>query len=444
MKKIVWVFVSALMATAAAQNPLVSPGIYMADPAARYWNSDRMYLYCSVDESTRYYCSHHYHVLSSDDMKRWSLHENRFSSRGNGDEVSYNDKLLFAPDCMEKEGTYYLYYCQPDQHQAEGVAVGDHPAGPFRDGKLMDVGEYGEIDPGVFRDDDGQVYYVWGQFSLKMARMNPDMQSIDLTSIRDDVLTEEEHFFHEGAYMTRREGLYYLVYADMSRGGTPTCLGYATSKDPMGPYTYRGVIIDNDHCDPAVWNNHGSIASLNGQWYVFYHRSTHNSRKMRKPCAEPISFREDGTIPEVEMTTQGAGAPLNAFRLLDASRVCQMFGNVRIEKVGPSEEALCKTHHNDRAVLRYVDFGDSAPDSVSIRVRSGSAGGSIVLRAGYPWKSPIASLEIPAGRPQTAGEWITLTSPVKKIVGVHALWINFYSNTGNESFGCSLTSLQFR
>ncbi len=35
-------------------------------------------------------------------------------------------------------------------------------------------------------------------------------------------------------------------------------LGYATAKHPLGPFTKRGIIIDNAGCDPETWNNHGS------------------------------------------------------------------------------------------------------------------------------------------------------------------------------------------
>lgn len=34
--------------------------------------------------------------------------------------------LLFAPDCMGKDGKYYLYFCM--SNQSEGVAVSDNPA----------------------------------------------------------------------------------------------------------------------------------------------------------------------------------------------------------------------------------------------------------------------------------------------------------------------------
>ena len=186
-----------------------------------------------------------------------------------------NDALLFAPDAIEKDGKYYLYYCMPDLSNAEGVAVGKSPF-EFGFGKKMELSGYEEIDPSVFVDDDGQAYYLWGQFSLKMAKLEPNMVQLDYTTLKTDVLTEKEHYFHEGAYLTKRDGIYYLIYADISRADKPTCIGYATSNNPLGPYTYQGeVIIDNSQCNPNNWNNHGSIAKFNDQWYVFYHRSTH-------------------------------------------------------------------------------------------------------------------------------------------------------------------------
>ena len=101
---------------------------------------------------------------------------------------------------------------------------------------------------------------------------------------------------------------YYYIFADVERG-RPTALGYATSDSPLGPFTYRGIIIDNADCDPDSWNNHGSIACFNGQWIVCYHRSSRNSRMNRRLCMEKIRILEDGTIPEVKMTSQGLGDP---------------------------------------------------------------------------------------------------------------------------------------
>jgi len=64
--------------------------------------------------------------------------------------------------------------------EAIGVAVSDSPTGPFKDalGKpLIDRGGWGEIDPTVFIDDDGQAYLYWGNPDLYYVKLNPDMIS---------------------------------------------------------------------------------------------------------------------------------------------------------------------------------------------------------------------------------------------------------------------------
>jgi beta-xylosidase len=408
--------------TLAAQNPIVPAGLYMADPTARVWEDGKLYIYGSVDESVDYYCSYKYHVLSTEDLLSWTIHPNSFSSRGEGDGVDYSDALLFAPDCVKKRNNYYLYYCQPDPEHAEGVAVSKSPVGPFTKATAIDLGEHNEIDPCLFIDDDGQAYYLWGQFSCKMARMKSDMRTLDQASIIDNVVTEEEHYFHEGAHMVKRNGIYYLLYAHLGRAGMPTCIGYSTSTSPMGPFTYGGVIVDNDHCDPANWNNHGSIMEFKGQWYVFYHRSTHNSMMMRKACVEPIFFNEDGSIDEVEMTSQGAGPPLQASSRIPAERACLLHGNVRIEAFTEHNEQLGEIRDQDKAAFKYIDF-EEGMDSIRVGVKPGIFEGGISFKAGSPWGESIGKVNVPASG--ETKEWITLTTKAEEIQGVHALWLVF-------------------
>lgn len=437
--KILLTFFLATMAVlpAASQNPISPPGVYIADPSAHVWNDGRLYVYGSLDESCRYYCSVRHHVLVSGDLKSWKLHENGLVSKGPGDGISYNDNLLFAPDAAYKDGRYYLYYCQPDPMYTEGVANSVSPTGPFMNGQNIQLKGFNEIDPAVFIDDDSTAYYLWGQFSLKMARLNPDMVSLDTLSIQSEVLTESAHHFHEGASLTKRNGIYYLVFADISRGDVPTCIGYATATAPFGPYTYRGVIIDNNHCNPENWNNHGSIAEFNGQWYVFYHRSTHGCNIMRKACMEPINFNPDGSIPEVEMTSQGASGPLSAFSRLEAEWACILNGNVRIEAYEPEQECLTKIHSGDKAGFKYLDFKDGA-DSLCIRYMPGSAKGTVIVSAGKPWHRQLATVTIENGH---SDQWITQSVKISPQTGVHALWLQFY---GDEGDLLSLDWLEFR
>lgn len=421
-----------------SQNPITPAGVYLADPSAKVMPDGRLYIYGSLDESCSYYCSYRHHVMATTDMREWAVYENRFASKGEGDAVGYNDDLLFAPDCAVANDSFYLYYCQPNA-DAEGVAVSSNPAGPFLRGQKLDLGGHQQIDPCVFIDDDGQAYYVWGQFTLKMAKLMPNMRELDLTTLKDSIITEKNHFFHEGAYLTKRKGIYYLVFADISRGNMPTCLGYATSTNVFGPYTYRGVIIDNNFCNPGNWNNHGSIAEFGDRWYVFYHRSTHGCNMMRKACVEPIIFRPDGSIPEVEMTSQGAAGPLDAFRTIEAEQACLLHGGMLIEADGQAE-VLARIDKGSRAAFKYIHFGPGA-DSITVRVRTGTSTGGFNLKLDQPWGEHLGYVHI--DKRANGPEWREVSFPIKNTSGVHAVWFDFYLLEGASVLDCAVDWFRF-
>lgn len=346
-------------------NPLLPRYFFMADAEARVMPDGRLYLYGSQDISgSEDYCSKEYHVFSTDDpaLEKWTDHGISLSNRKDNPGIAFSaDTTLYAPDGIYCNGKYYLCACGADNFEA--ILESDSPSGPFVNAKKI-IGASGDsIDPAIFVDDDGQVYYFWGQFRLKGAKLNADMETLDMDSLNKEVLTEFEHGFHEGASIRKHNGKYYMVYTDISRGSA-TCLSYATSDFPLGPYKKGGTIIDNICCDPQTWNNHGSIECFHGQWYVFYHRSSQNSRTSRRVCAEPIYFNEDGSIQEVIMTSQGASDAISAVQRIDASLACRVKGNVYVapdEKSEENEVLLNGGGGNwieDWAEYRYINFGD--------------------------------------------------------------------------------------
>lgn len=412
-----------LCSTLSAQNPIVPPGVFLADPEGHQWKDGRLYLYVSRDESPDYYCSYQYDLISTSDMKNWTITENAFASKGPNDQVPYSDGALYASDAAYKDGKYYLYYSMNDRID-EGVAVSDAPDGPFRNGQPMKG--ISQIDPAVFIDDDGQAYLYWGQFSAKGAKLKDNMLEVDTTTIVDGLVTEQEHFFHEGSSMRKRNGIYYLVYAHL-RKGRPTCIGYATSKSPLGPFKYGGVIVDNAGCDPESWNNHGSICEFNGNWYVLYHRTTNGTRSLRKVCIEPITFNEDGSINEVEMTSQGAGDPLCAFDNIPAERACLLWGNTRIHLKSQHDEELSGIQNDNYAVYKYIDFGEGA-DTFTVNVTPQS-GGKIEVWIDNLWTPPVGVIDVPADR---KGETLTLTGKISPVKDVHALTLRFMGDKESE------------
>ncbi|MDI4647110.1 family 43 glycosylhydrolase [Cohnella hashimotonis] len=386
------------------RNPVLPPNLCIPDPEAHVMPDGRVYVYGSWDQEGNHFCSREYRVISSENMIDWTDHGVSFDSSqvswvfdDNAPKYSGSDPMatspfmrklmeqyaqymtepppehvpdmLFAPDAINKGGKYYLYFCMSDS--SEGVAVADKPEGPFSDPVQLPCGG---IDPAVFIDDDGQAYFYWGQFQANGAKLTPSMVDFEEGSIVNGLLTEEEHYFHEGSSIRKRGDIYYFVYSCMKRG-KPTSLAYATSDSPLGPFQYRGIIVDNDGCDPASWNNHGSIEEVNGQWYVFYHRSSRNSQQNRRLCIEPIFFNEDGTISEVHMTSQGAGRPFSIHERIEAYRACQLTGNVYIGPSQTGRESLIGIKDRDEAVYRYVEW-ESPATGISIE---GSGSGEILV-----------------------------------------------------------------
>jgi arabinoxylan arabinofuranohydrolase len=412
-------------------NPILPIEHFVPDPEARQWEDGRMYIYGSYDISgDTAYCSFEYRVFSSEDLINWTDHGISFSSNGDESDVPWSKAPLYAPDCIYKDGKYYLYFCQADN--SEGVATSTTPYGPFTNAVPVEGANGDAIDPAIFIDDDGQAYYYWGQFNCRGARLKPDMASIDPETLCTNLINEPLHGFHEGPSMRKRNGIYYLVYTDISRGRA-TCISYATSKSPLGPFVKGGVIIDNTGCDPQTWNNHGSIAEFNGNWYIFYHRSSQSSNFSRRACIEPIHFNEDGSINEVEMTTQGVSGPLDAGSRIDAYRTCLMSGSLRTEPVVLNEsnnvfsEHLSFIENGNWAAYKYIDFKDGV-SSFNAQAASLTYGGLIEIRIDSIDGPVIGSCEVSG----TGGwqKWDNFSCPVQTASGVHAVYLIFKGRGG--------------
>ncbi|MBR4880759.1 MAG: family 43 glycosylhydrolase [Clostridia bacterium] len=397
-------------------NPILDDKYYVPDVEARPMPDGRLYLYGSWDvQGADCYCGKIHHCFSTEDMVNYVDHGIIFRNDASFYGVPWNHESdLYAPDAIEKDGKYYLYIC--GNHLEEGVAVADTPTGPFTVASRIDIADGDSIDPTVLVDDDGTAYLFWGQFHLRGGRLLDDMKTLDKDSINTNILNEQEHGFHEGASIRKRNGKYYMVYTDISRGSA-TCLSYAMADSPLGPYKKCGVIIDNVYCDPKSWNNHGSITEYKGQWYVFYHRSTNNNGISRRVCVEKISFDENGLIAEVEQTSQGPEGPIDARRVIPARCACRLMRSAYIITDQGREVVLStgESHWGvpDFAEYKYIDFGNGV-EELTLRVK-----GKGKISANIEGSVEIAAAEF------DFKDYTAVTVKAKSITGVHPLWLNF-------------------
>lgn len=345
-------------------NPILPSDVFIPDVEAHKMPDGRLYIYGSQDNpGDTEFCSTSYLAFSTDDMLHWENHGVIFDSTSKVYQMN-SQLTLGAPDCLYIAGNYYLYYCAYGNRM--GVAVSESPTGPFMNIGPVTPADGESIDPAIFQDDDGSVYYFWGQFYLRGGKLASDLRTVLPQTIDTNILNEHEHGFHEGASIRKINGTYYMVYTDISRGQA-TSLAYATADKPLGPYTKQGIIIDNVGCDSKSWNNHGSIEEYRGQYYVFYHRSSQNSIYNRRVCVEPIEIDEEGHIQEVSMTSNGVSQSLTTIQPISVGRLSKFKIKLPFDHVDPmrlelfeGRDVLTYTRSNDWIQFDNVDFGEGA------------------------------------------------------------------------------------
>jgi len=147
------------------------------------------------------------------------------------------------------------------------------------------------IDPCVFADDDGLAYLYYGDGSKCEGGELAD----DTMSVRGEMRTMAGlKDFHEAVWVFKRNGLYYLTYADNLENRNR--MRYAVSRHPLGPWDYKGVFLEPTGCSTT----HGSVAEFKGKWYLFYHNQKISGQgNLRSMCIDELHFDGDGSIRTV-------------------------------------------------------------------------------------------------------------------------------------------------
>jgi arabinoxylan arabinofuranohydrolase len=431
-----------------AQNPFLPPWEYIPDGEPRVFGN-RVYLYGSHDNAgSTTFCDTKYVVWSAplDDLSNWRKEGESFYSKADEkgiDDVPWSDNPLYAPDLVEKEGKYYLYVYIVG---APGcIAVSDSPGGPFKymskykapAGSPYDFGGWGQyIDPGVLVDDDGKVYIYWGYKRSYMAQLNPDnMYEILPNTYQEDIIPTQEPFkFFEGASMRKINGIYYLIYA---QGST---LAYATSNLPTGPFEYGGVIIGNGNDYPGG-NIHGSLAQLNGQWYIFYHRMTNNTIFSRKACAEKVTINEDGSIDEVQMTSLGFLESLDPYKEHSPYTACILKGGNYITEIDSLTHPVVNNSGGSIIGFKYFDFSTDTLTNHTVftatfRNTSTTKGEMEIwvdsFEEGKGRKIGFIDLVKPENDPNG---WYEQKCYIDTVSGVRALFFKFVTDSGSGKIG---------
>ena len=439
MKKLL-LLALALPLTVVAQNPIIRDQ-FTADPTARVFN-DKVYLYPSHDifppEGQRqdWFCMEDYHVFSSENLTDWTDH-GMIVTQNNVPWVRPNSYSMWAPDCVYRNGKYYFYFPSAPATGmgfAVGVAISDNPEGPFIPEPEPIKGING-IDPCVLLASDGNAYIFWG--NGRCAKLKDNMKELADDNPRETVkwgnrememvgvhcLKDLPNRQAEGPFAFEYNGNYYLTYPYV-RENTEV-LAYAMSKNPMGPYEYKGLIMAEQ--PNGCWTNHHSIVNYKGQWYLFYHHNylSPNDDKRRSACIEKLYFNADGTIQEVKQTIRGVGIN-KATEKIEIDRYSSASNDVTTALIDtintfrgyqatlPTRGSWIQYNDIDFNCLTdgYMLINVKAADNTEVCIREKSAKGKVIARIKLEVKP-----EQPAGAPammarfrrDMRNQWLTQT-----------------------------------
>jgi len=402
---------------AMAQNPFIRDQ-FSADPSARVFDG-RVYVYPSHDILAKkgkgrvgWFCMEDYHVFSSDNLTDWTDH-GVIVKQNEVPWVKKNSYAMWAPDCIYKNGKYYFYFPATPADTTNkrrftiGVAVSDKPTGPFIP-QPESIKNVRGIDPNVFIDKDGQAYLYWSGGNIFGAKLKDNMLEL---ATETKILGElPEKGLKEGPYLFERNGVYYLTYPHVEN--KIERLEYAISDNPLGPFKFAGVIMDES--PKGCWTNHHSIIQYKNQWYLFYHHNDYSPKfdKSRSVRIDSLFFNDDGSIKKVTPTFRGVG-------ITDAKQNIQLDRYSRISDNGASIAFLDSLHtfsgwktilNSPGAWVQYnaVDFGKRLIRTIS--VRAASAGGILQLHTNGLNGPLVVEMKIPASK-----DWLITKATLSKL-----------------------------
>lgn len=249
-------------------------------------------------------------VYRSKDMITW---EGPCGARGglvlHKDDV-FGEKWFWAPEIFRLNNKYYMFY-SADERSA--VAVSDSPLGPFTQAVQKPLLDFKAIDGSLFIDTDGRKYYYFVNFTPSGMQSWVAEITVGATGgspiIKQETMRkcigqsqawEMDQSVNEGPCVLKYKDTYFLVYSANAYFNQNYGLGFATAKNPMGPWIKydKNPILQKP--DSLVGVGHCQFfTGVDNNLYVVYHaHSSKASVQPRKAYISPVRFTEIGNTGE--------------------------------------------------------------------------------------------------------------------------------------------------
>lgn len=433
-------------------NPYLPLDEYVPDGEPHVFG-DRLYIFGSHDIfGTKEYCSDNYVCWSCpvDDLGAWTYDGEIYNiNRHPNLEKKEN---LYAPDVVQgNDGMYYLYYSIANS-SIISVAKSFSPNGQydyygdvrFKNGRVAGTSkeDWFQFDPAVL-NDEGRIWLYSGSGQKHNKKYGHPVVGAFVMELESDMLTMKQDpeiimpykpslrkpNFFEASSIRKFGELYYFVYAASNHSG----LHYCTSKFPNKNFQYRGRIHSSSDLGlngTKIWNpkypvgnSHGSIEKVLDTYYIFDHRMTNSTPYERQGVAEKIEVLPDGSIKQVEATSQGLnGEPLDTFEVYPAPIAANLYSKKLLGKVPfitRKGEETYVTNIGNKSVLGYKYFFLNNNSQMNLKIR-GAGSGKLIMSFNEKFSHIEAEMEILA-----TNDWTDYSLRFGQVKSIEPIFLQF-------------------
>lgn len=222
---------------------------------------------------------------------------------------------MWAPSLRWHEGVFYLTFSCNDTHKSLLFRASD-PAGPWL---RTEMGGFFH-DASLFFDDDGRVYIVYGNTTLRLTELDSGTWGPKAGGVDRVVAVDEpgQHLGYEGSHLYKHRQKYYLFSCHMPAQGTDLKTEVCFLASSLtGEFTGRTVLDDHMGYRRLGVAQGGMVDTPDGDWYAFMFQD--RGALGRAPVIMPMSFDEEGwpvlgihgRVPQfISPAGQGSGRPL--------------------------------------------------------------------------------------------------------------------------------------
>lgn len=258
-------------------------------------------------------------MLVSTDLENWAPVNDGQPVLESG-KSAFGTAGFWAPQVYKDGGKYYLFYTADEQ-----VAVAEAPVvtGPYVQDTVRPIDDSEKnIDPFVFKDDDGKYYlyhvrfnhgnYIWvAEYDINTGNIDPStlVQCLDCTDKWEKTDAGKWDPIMEGPTVIKLDGTYYLFYSANHFLNPDYAMGYATAGSPLGPWTkHEGNPVIHRSKVGENGSGHGDwFYSFDGKPYYVYHVHYNDTIvSPRRTRIAPLVLNKDAETGLLDITVDSS------------------------------------------------------------------------------------------------------------------------------------------